>query len=208
MFSNQILLVVLGLILLMASPFVARWAKSARAHNIEESRKKEEELEAEAHRKAKQLNNFRKQRFIVYIRERDGRKSAFEALLISVFLKMGIVVEPILDTVGRKVMSGDTSELRADILTLVGTSWVSEERVGAHWVPSSYESNGYEATEHTDYTTHCDYRVFTKATDSKANIIAAGSKKLKWSWNQREEHLVQRIVDDLIESLPESPEVK
>ncbi|MDP2918243.1 MAG: hypothetical protein Q8N68_01975 [bacterium] len=100
-------------------------AKAKRASREEAYRKEEEkrkkENEAEAKRKERQMEKLRKYRFVVYIREKDGRKTYFETVLIRAFLERGLTVEPFSDENGRAVADGNTAVLETGLLALVGT---------------------------------------------------------------------------------------
>lgn len=175
MFSSTVLWVVLGLLLLVVIVlYNTPRAKAARVRSAEEDRRAREKREKEwkegAAQKAKELENLRKQRLVVYIREKDGRKSAFEAVLISALLETGATIEPLEEKDGRIIASGNTESLKNSVFTVVGTVWNNTK--------SEYcgEEIGHRNVERT----YCDYRLLTK-NDNGARIIAAGSEQKRSS---------------------------
>jgi len=200
MFSSTLLWVGLGLFLLIVVVlYNTPRAKAARARRADEYRRQKEERKekegAEARQKARQMENFKKQRLVVHIREKDGRKSSFEAVLIRMLLKSGITVEPLPENSGRAVAGGDTTSLKNGLLALVGTSWHKE---GSR---TDYEYCFTYTWEHT----YCDYRLLAAGEDGKGKILGAGCDH----WNtSHEDTLATSIIRDLSSTLPETPENK
>lgn len=200
MFSSTFLWIGLGLLLLVVVIlYNSPRAKAVRARRAEEYRRQEEKRKekerAEAARKARQMDNFRKQRLVVYIREKDGRKSSFEAVLIRMLLKSGITVEPLPENNGRTVAGGDTASLKDGLLALVGTSW----HKSGSW--ADYEDLVMREYEHT----HCDYRLLAAGEDGKGKILGAGYDR--WSTSS-EDILANSIIRDLSSTFPEATESK
>jgi len=174
-------------------------AKAERAHIAEEYRQQAEkrkiEEKEEAEQKAKQANQlkeFRKQNLVVYIREKDGRKSAFEAILIRMLIETGITVEPLLENNGKAIASGDISFLKNGLLAIVGTSWC-KNGTGTNEEFSTYE---WEST-------YCDYRLLaTKANTDTGKILGAGCDHCT-----NEVSLAKRIILDLASTFSVMPEV-
>lgn len=196
MFSSTLLWVGLGLLLLIVVVLYNKpRAKATRARRAEEYRQQEEKRKekerAEAERKARQMENFRKQRLVVHIREKDGRKSSFEAVLIRILLKSGITVEPLPENYGRTVAGGDTSPLKGGLLALVGTSW-HKEGTG-----TDYE---YGFTYKWECT-YCDYRLLAAGENGTGKILGAGCDH----WDTSHENtLAESIIRDLASTLPET----
>jgi len=197
-FSSTFLWVGLGILVLVVIVvavvlYNTPQAKAARARMAEEYRRQEEERKekerAKAERKERQMENFRKQCLVVYIREKDGRKSSFEAVLIRKLLGFGITVEPLPENDGRAVAGGDTAPLKDGRLALVGTSWhkngtgVSYER-GTMWE--------WEAT-------YCDYRLLAAGKHGKGEILGAGCDHEN---TPDESFLAVRIIGNLVSTLP------
>jgi len=210
MFSNTILwvgslsLLLLVIVILYNTPR----AKVARARRADEYRKQEEqkkqEEKEEAARKEKQLENFRKQRLVVHIREKDGRKSSFEAVLIRMLLEKGITVELLPENSGREIAGGDTASLKNGLLALTGTSWVRTVHHDGHHVSASYESNGYYQPSYTETFTHCDYRLLAATEEGAGKILGAGCG---YQVSSRESKLANSIIHDLASTLPVTPGV-
>lgn len=118
----------------------APWVKRARV------RKKAEEKKLEVSRIARMVN-FKKQKFVVYVRTKDGRKSSFESVLIGALLSFSVrEIEPLKEINGRAVADGDTASLN-DTLAIIGTSW------------------------NNSCGTKCDYRLLS----AKTGILGAGN---------------------------------
>lgn len=200
MFSSTLLWVGLGLLLSVAVIlYNTLRAKAARTRRAEEYRRQEDKRKenerAEAARKTRQMESFRKQRLVVYIREKDGRKSSFEAVLIRMLLKSGITVEPLSENDGRAIAGGDTASLKNGLLALVGTSW-HKEGTG-----TDYEYGFTYKWERT----YCDYRLLAADEDGKGKILGAGCEH----WDTSNENtLANSIIGDLSSTLPETSENK
>jgi len=197
MFGSTFLWVGLGILLVVVGVAVVLYntpqAKAARARRAEEYRRQEEERKekkrAGAERKERQMENFRKKRLVVYIREKDGRKSSFEAVLIKALLASGITVEPLPESDGRAVAGGDTASLKDGILALVGTSWHEKGTGTNHEVGYVYK---WEAT-------YCDYRFLAASENGKGKILGAGCDH----WDTSHENtLASSIIRDLVSTLP------
>jgi hypothetical protein len=208
MFSNTALWVGLGLLLLtiVVVLYNTPRAKASRKRRAEEYLRQEEERKekekAEAARKAKQMENFRKQRLVVYIREKDGRKSSLEAVLIRMLLEKGITVELLPENSGRAIAGGDTASLKSGLLALTGTSWVRTVNHEGHYVRSSYKSDGYYQPAYTEKFTHCDYRLLATEGDA-GKILGAGCDHRSSSC---ESSLANGIIEDLARTIPVTPE--
>ena len=159
-----------------------RWEKEAK------------EKEAREARMAKQMEKFRKQRLSVYIREKDGRKSAFESVLIKVLLTYGVTVEPLSEKDGRAIASGETSALKDGVLVLIGTSWSKNGTSEAYDLDGGGSLGEYEWER-----TYCDYRLLATDTNSAGKIIGAGCYDSNSSY---ENELANNIVKDLARSTP------
>lgn len=199
MFSHPFLWIGLGLLLLVVVIlYNTPRAKAARARRTEEYLRQEEERKekerAEVARKARQMENFRKQHLVVYIREKDGRRSSFEAVLIRMLLKTGITVEPLPESDGRIVSGGDTSKLQDGLLALVGTSW-HKNGTGV-----SYDYLGDPEGTYKWESTYCDYRLLVATNEGKGKILGAGCRDGSTSG---EEFLAGRIIHDLASTFPE-----
>lgn len=193
MFSSTLLWIGLGLLLLVVVIlYNTPRAKAARARRAEEYRRQEEERKekerTEAVRKALQMDNFRKQRLVVYIREKDGRKSAFEAVLINALLKTNATIQPLEEKDGRAIASGNTEPLENGVLAVVGTAWHTKETVCSSNLDQPWIS--------THERTYCDYRLLEKSSEG-TRVVAAGNKKDATS----DEHWLARwIVEHLVSS--------
>lgn len=194
MFSSTFLWVGLELLLLVVVVlYNTPRAKAARARRVEEYRQQEEQRKekerAEAERKTRQIENFRKQRLVVYIREKDGRKSAFEAVLIDALLKTGVTVQPLEEKDGRIIASGNLEPLEKGVLAVVGTAWHTKETVCS----SDLDGSRIFTRESTYY---CDYRLLEKSVEG-TRVVAAGSKKTPTS---DEYWLARWIVEHIVSS--------
>ena len=188
MLSSTLLWVGLGLFLLIVvALYNTPRAKAARARDAEEDRKRQEERSREmrevAEEKARQLENLRKQRFVVYIREKDGRKSSFEAVLISTLLGAGTPIKPLEEKVGHAIASGNMESLKNGVFAVIGTAWSS----------TKIEYCGEELGHRNVERTYCDYRLLMK-DDNGARIMAAGSEQKRSS---DENDLARSIVNHL-----------
>jgi len=188
MFSSTLLWVGLGLLpLVVVVLYNTPRAKAARKRRAEEHRRQEEERKEKERAEARQMENFRKWRLVVHIREKDGRKSSFEAVLIRTLLKSGITVESLPGDSGHAVAGGDTSSLKDGLLALVGTSWHKE---GA----------GEDEMGHYKWAQiYCDYRLLASANDGVGKILGAGCEH--WD-SSHEESLANTIIGDLASILP------
>lgn len=200
MFSSALLWVGLGLFLLIVVVlYNTPRAKATRARRVEECQqqeeKRKEEERAEAEQKARQMENLRKQRLVVRIREKDGRKSSFETVLIRMLLRSGIIVEPLPENDGRAVAGGDTSSLKGGLLALIGTSWHKE---------STKRDYDYGFTYNWERT-YCDYRLLAAGENGTGKILGAGCDHCDTSY---ENILAKSIIRDLASTLPETPENK
>lgn len=169
----------------------ALWKADKERLEREKERKK-----AEAVRQAErvqQVKNLRRQRLVVYIREKDGRKSSFETVLTRVLLNAGITVEPFPETSGRAIADGDTTALKNGLLAVVGTVWFKKRTSG-----------GYEDTFagdiplRTHEVTHCDYRFLAPTDRGTGKILRAG-----YDHDDEKEGLAVKIMYDLASALSE-----
>ena len=186
MFSSTLLWVSIGLVFLLIAVILnTPRARAARTRRSEEYRRQEEERKekerAEAARKERQMEIFRKQRVVVYVREKDGRKSSFEAVLVRMLLTSGIIVETLPENDGRAIVGGDTSSLKGGLLAIVGTSW------------RRYASNLAR--------TYCDYRLLAAGENGAGKILGAGCDQIDPSY---ENILAKSIIRDLASTLPET----
>lgn len=199
----------LSLLLLVVILYNTPQAKAARVRRAEEYRRQEEkrkqEEKEEAAQKAKRLENFRKQRLVVHIREKDGRKSSFEAVLIGMLLEKGVTVEPLLENNGRAISGGDTASLKNGLLALVGTSWTKTVQHEGYYVSPSEESDRYYRPAYTEIFTHCDYRLLAATEEGTGKILGAGCDRQESSHESR---LANSIIHDLASTLPVTPEQK
>lgn len=203
MFSSTLVWVGFWLFLLIVVIFYnTPRAKEARARSAEkyrrqeEARKEKERLEED--RKARQMENFRKQCLVVYIRDRDGRKSSFEAVLIRMLLRSGITVESLPENNGRAVAGGDISSLKDGLLALVGTSWHKEGTgTDKEGTGTDYEYGFTYKWERT----YCDYRLLATGDNGAGKILGAGCEHSSAS---RENTLAENIIKDLASTLPET----
>lgn len=187
--------VALGSLLLIAGALCnTPRAKAARARSREERRRQGEERKekerVEAAQKALQIENFRKQHLVVYIREKDGRKSGFEAVLIRALLKEGVSVQFLRDNDGRAIVNADAGSLKDGLLALVGTSWCKEHTAGG------YDSIDGYVEKFQSETTYCDYRLLT-ASAGVVNILGSGYGASPYLHD-----LANAIVKDLVPMVP------
>lgn len=200
MFNSTVLWVGLGfLLLVVVILYNTPRTKATRARRVEECRRQEEERgqkeKEEAARKAKQLENFRKQRLVMYIREKDGRNSSFETVLIRTLLQMGVAVQLLHESDGRAIANGDTESLKDGSLAIVGTSESKEKTGGGyedHFTGGWINNYRYEVT-------YCDYRLLATDDDGAVRILGAGYKDLDSS---RAEWLANLIIKDLASMVP------
>lgn len=198
--SSSIFLWVVGLGLLLLIVVVlynTPRAKAARACRAEEYRQQKEELKekekAEITKMVRQMKNFCKQRLVVYIREKDGRKSSFEAVLIRALLKEGVSVQFLRDNDGRAIANADAELLKDGVLALIGTSWCKEKTGGGY---EDYDI-GYIG-EYQYEVTYCDYRLLS-ASSGVVSILGAGCQDRESSCV---EDLANLIIRDLASMVP------
>jgi hypothetical protein len=196
MFSSTLLLIGLGLFLLAVVVFYnmphAKAARRRRAYEYrqqEEERKEKEKKKAE--HEAKQMEKFRKQRFVVCIREKDGRKSRFESILIRALLLSGVTVEPMPENNEHIVADGEKTSLKCRLFMLTGTSWHTKRS------ESDCDSGAFWIGEYT----HCDYRLLTADNDGNRKILAAGCD---CRYSSEENALANQIIRDLSLNMQES----
>lgn len=199
MFSSTVLWASLGfLFLVVVILYNTPRAKAARARKAEECRRQEEERrqkeKEEAARKTRQLENFRNQHLVVYIREKDGRESSFEAILIRALLQMDIAVQFLSESDGRAIANGDTESLQDGSLTLMGTAWSKEKTGGGY---EDHFTGGW-ISNYQHEVTYCEYRLLAM-TDGVVRILGAGYKDLDSS---RAERLANFIIKDLASMVP------
>ncbi|MFH1162101.1 MAG: hypothetical protein V1696_02405 [Candidatus Jorgensenbacteria bacterium] len=177
-------LILARIIFPILEPLIELWKNSPVVREFEQRRLEE----MSGPEKAKKLENFRKSRLIVYLREKDGRKSSFEAVLISALLKIGVTVEHIEEDKGRAIAVGDQGSLQHGTLALVGTAWESarDEYCG--------EDVGYCRVERT----FCDYRLIQN-DKGVLRIVAAGNDQ---DTSNNKGGLGDLIVGRLKSSLP------
>ena len=181
---------VAGIAIAAALVIFVRSAMKANAKQQAENAKRiAEKNEAETKEREAMLKKLRTHPFVVYVREKDGRKCAFEAVLTRELLKNGIIVEPLPDSDGRAIAAGDMKPLRVETLALVGTAWNAAKTEYVTIDPMAGEG-GYQKIERT----HCDYRLLA-TTNGKATTIAAG-------YRQEQVHdqgwLARWIVEELL----------
>jgi hypothetical protein len=165
-------------------------AKRIRKEEKRQQQKKEQEEKKrlEAEQRARQMENLRRQRLVVYIREKDGRKNTFEGILIRELLKLGITVEVMSENNGRAIANGDTFSLKNGLLALVGTSWYTADTGGGF------------------LNIYCDYRLLGVDKEGRGKILGAG---YEYRYNTyREDLLAHSIIEDISSTLPETPEDK
>ena len=198
MFSSALLLWVgLGLFLLIVDLYNTPRAKAARARRAEEYLQHEEEQKEEERAKAsieaQQMENFRKQPLVVHIREKNGRKSSFEGILIITLLKNDVSVQFLPNNDG--CANADVKSLKDGVLALVGTSWRKEKTGGGyedHFTGAYIDEYQYEAT-------YCDYRLLY-ASNGVVNILGAGCQGRASSYV---DSLANFIVGDLASIVPQ-----
>lgn len=156
-----------------------RWLQDEQRQEEERQRQEEQrQKEAEeAERKERRRKNLVKQHFVVYIREKDGKKTVVEASLIGALRRYGFTVEFITEKDGRAISNGDTSLLKDGLLALIGTGWY----------------NGCYC---------CDWRVLTASGDARAHIVSGDCNYGQTS----PESLAGNIVERLLATMPELPE--
>lgn len=202
---STLLWVGLGLLLLIiVILYNTPRAKAAKARRAEEYRRQEEKQKekerAEAVKKARHMENFRKQRIVVYIREKDGRKSSFEAVLIRMLLKSGITIEPLPENNGSAIAGGDITSLKDGFLALIATSWIKSEEKGDYW-ENDADAGLVSIPRYTEKRRFCDFRLLEATGGGVGKILGAGC------WNAIvEENLANTIVEDLASTIPEVPE--
>ena len=210
MFSNSVVDIVVGGLLLVAIIAVLYnlpQAKAARSRRAEEERRWHEQMEKrdkeKVEREAKLMEKLRQQRFIVCIREKDERKSSFEAVLIKELIKQGITVESIPRPDVLAIAGGDVSLLKDGQLAIVGTSWRTTE---THRTEEGMFGSSVYQTEKT----HCDYRLLTRGDgrEGKGQILGAGyESEDQNSWGVGYEKVVAEfIVKDLATNFSKSPQ--
>jgi len=158
MFTNTFNTVVAGILSAIAlilflglflSPRVKRWIAGAKARKTERVREEQEEVEERRRKGAEKRENFKKQRFVVCIRERDGRKTSFESDLIGAIVKGGASVDYLPDNKVKALAEGDMTSLGDGLLAIIGTA---------------YETDVW----------YCDYRIVER-NGEKTRITVAGS---------------------------------
>jgi hypothetical protein len=169
-------------------PILKWWGDAPVVRELRQRNLEEMSGPEKAKERAKKLKNFRKSRLIVYIREKDGRKSSFEAVLISVLLKIGVTIEHIEEDKGRAIAVGNQGSLQNGTLALVGTAW---ERTKNEYCG---EDVGYCDVERT----FCDYRLL-KSDGDILKVVAAGNDQ---DISSNKGGLGDLIVERLILSLP------
>lgn len=202
MFSSTLLWIGLGLLLLVVVIlYNTPRAKAARVRKAEEYRRQEEERKrkkkAEAARKAQQMENFRKQCLVVYIREKDGRKSSFEAVMIRALLEKGLTIGPLPENNGRAIAGGDTSSLKNGLLALVGTSWHK------NGTDRAYDYGGASLGTYKWEATYCDYRLLVATEDGAGKILGVGCAHRSDTYDSsHENNLANSIIEDLASTFP------
>lgn len=134
-----------------------------------------------------QMENLRQHRFVVYVREKDGRKSSFEALLIAELIRQQLAVEYLPESDWQAIIGGDLKLLADGRLALIGTSWHRSRRQDPDW----------HAGSESEFT-YCDYRLLAAVEDGRGQILAASCVPGASYWG---EHLANRIVEKIAETM-------
>ena len=188
MWENVVWLVLLGVFVAVMVTYCVN--ASVKEKKVLRKKRTKEEAETNrilAARFKDQLEKLRQHHFVVSIREKDGRKSSFEAILIAGLIRHGLIVEYLTENDWQVIVGGGTKLLANGLFALVGTSWHRSRRQDPDW------SEGRESE-----FTYCDYRLLAAADDGKGKILAAGCEGMAAYW---EEPLADRIVEHIAETV-------
>jgi hypothetical protein len=200
MFSNPVFWVVAAIVLLLAVIYLrSRFSPSGRAtamKRAQEKLQKEQDEQAVKAKEKRQLENFQKQRLVVYVREKDGRKCSFEAVLIKQLLTFNIDVKFLRDKDGKDLLEHGIGDVLQDgSLALVGTAWLKKyQRGGCVDLDTIIPYHEIDAI-------CCDYRLLN-LTAGTVNILGAGYQDTDYDY---QDLLAFRIICDLAKML-ETPE--
>ncbi len=131
-----------------------------------------------------QVEALRGRRFVVFIREKDERKSSFESVLIRCLLERGVVVLPMTEGVGKNLVRGFDCPFEDDRIALVGTAWYRKE----------------EGETCCDYRILCNAEIASESTGqpAKISIVGAGMEKSRFNL---EDILASSIIQDIAAQL-------
>ncbi len=130
---------------------------------------------AEGERKERRLKNLQQQKFYVYIRKSDGRRTCFETNLIGEFLKYGITVKLTDEATGALLAANNTAPLKDGTLGLVGVF----------------------ITRTDSELLACDFRVLAADESGEGKIVAVGVER---SFGERA--LAEKMIYNISMMLP------
>src|SRR3989344_6427733 len=104
------------------------------------------------------------QEVIVCIREKDGRKSFFESVLIQSLIESGATVWSVSEEVSRQISAGIAVQQVNDRVVISGTAWSKTTRVAGQHI-EDISSGSYYLPEHDSTDIHCDYRILRPIND-------------------------------------------
>lgn len=139
--------------------------RDSRRENVERAR-------AQETARAAVIAEMQKHEVVVCIREKDGRKSFFESVVIQALLESGATVWSVSEEISRQISAGIAVQQINGRPVICGTGWTKTSRVAGQHI-EDISSGPYYMPEHDSTSIHCDYRIL-HSDGNALKILGAG----------------------------------